>query len=345
MKKRILSLLLSLGCVLSLSVPALAAEAQTVHAEMRSPIIYIENIDAGFLDGQGGMREPLLYNGTAYIPLRTAGLWMGAKVDWDQENMTVAFTSTGEAPIYYSGIDFNSMDVDRLEGVEQYQADMANGVDVELRPDVTVTVDGQVRQFVNALGQPVYPMLFRECVYLPVRSIGELCGKQVLWLPPVPSPYGGKYPGNIFLYDAPTAQQLDEANAYFAAVQGHTEEVRSIAQAWSQEESITNEQIAEMVTAMRGSIQAVLDLPVPSFLGVGSYVDRVRASAKLVMEYTLTDPARRMASPYYAAASQPQRRDSIVRALLGSGDASTYFLDLEDSYADGLSFLKLVTAA
>lgn len=344
MKKRIVSLLLALACALSLSAPAFAAEVQTVHADMRAPYIYVENVDVGFLDSQGGMREPLLYNGTAYIPLRTAGLWMGAQVDWDQETMTVAFTSTGETPVYYSVFDFNDMNVDRLEGVEQYQADMANGVDVELRPDVTVTVDGQVRQFVNALGQPVYPMLFRECVYLPVRSIGELCGKQVLWLPPVPSPYGGKYPGNIFLYDAPTAQQLDEANAYFAAVRGYTQEVRGLIQSWSQETAVTDQRTEEVVTSMRASIQAIQDLPAPSFLGTGTYVNRVRASAKLVADWTLTDPARRMASPYYAAASQPQRRDAIVRALLGSGDASTYFLDLEDSCADGLSFLALVTA-
>lgn len=344
MKKRVVSLLLALACALSLSVSAFAAEVQTVHVEMRSPIIYVENVDVAFLDSLGGRREPLLYNGTVYIPLRTAGLWMGAQVDWDQEAMTVAFTSTGEAPVYYSGFDFNDMDVNRLEGVEQYQADMRNGVDVELRSDITVTVDGQVQQFVNALGQPVYPMLFRECVYLPVRSIGELCGKQVLWLPPVPSPYGGKYPGNIFLYDAPTAQQLDEANVYFAAVRGHTQEVRDLIQSWSQETAVTDQRTEEVVTSMRASIQAIQDLPVPSFLGAGAYVDRVRASAELVMEYTLTDPARRMASPYYAAASQPQRRDAIVRALLGSGDASTYFLDLEDSCADGLSFLALVTA-
>lgn len=344
MKKRVVSLLLALGCALSLSVPAFAAQSQTVHAEMRSPIIYVENVDVAFLDSLGGRREPLLYNGTAYIPLRTAGLWMGAKVDWNQDSKTVAFTSTGETPIYYSGFDFNDMDVNRLEGVEQYQADMRNGVDVELRPDITVTVDGQVRQFVNALGQPVYPMLFRECVYLPVRSIGELCGKQVLWRPHQ-SRYGSYGHGNIFLYDAPTAQQLDEANAYFTAVQGHTQEVRDLIQSWSQEMTVTDQLIAERVAAMRTSIQAVLDLPVPSFLGAGAYVDRVRASAELVMEYTLTDPARRMASPYYAAASQPQRRDAIVRALLGSGDASTYFLDLEDSCADGISFLALVTAA
>jgi len=343
MKKRMLPFLLALSCVLSLSAPALAADVQTVHADMRAPYIYVENVDVGFLDSQGGMREPLLYNGTVYIPLRTAGLWMGAQVDWNQEAMTVVFTSTGEAPIYYSGIDFNSMDVDRLEGVEQYQADVANGVDVQLRPDITVTVDGQVQQFTNVLGQPVYPMLFRECVYLPIRNVGELCGKQVLWLPPRPSPYGGRYPGNIFLYDAPTAEQLAEANAYFAAVQGYTEEVRNIAQAWSQDESATNEQIAEKVTAMQAPIQAILDLPTPSFLGVGAYVDSVHFGAKTVMDYTLTDPARRMASPFYAGASLTQRRDSIVHSLLGSGDASTYFLGLEESCRAGASFLALVT--
>lgn len=342
MKKRILSLLPALGCVLALSVPAFAAQGQTVHADMRCPHILVENIYAGFLDDQGGRRDPLLYHGSVYIPLRTAGLWMGARADWDREARTVTFTSTGETPIYYSGFDFNTMDIERLEGIEQYQADMADGVDVELCSDVTVIVDGQACQFTNALGQRVYPMLFRECVYLPVRSVGELCGKQVLWRP-FQSRYGSTGHGDIFLFDFPTAGQLDEAGAYFAAVREHTEAVRTLALTWSQEETVTDEQFIEKTTAMRTSVQAILDLPVPSFSGVGVYVDQIRFYADLVTQYTLPDPAYRVLRPDYRP-SPAQRLEDIRFSLFGSGDAGTYFLHLENSCADGASLLTLAAA-
>lgn len=62
-------------------------------------------------------------------------------------------------------------------------ASAAAGISVtaEVRPDVTVVVDGKTQSFTNAQGEPVYPILYNGTTYLPVRSIGELMGKTVSW--------------------------------------------------------------------------------------------------------------------------------------------------------------------
>lgn len=54
-------------------------------------------------------------------------------------------------------------------------------VTVELRPNVTIMVDGTERTFYNVQGQEVHAIHYNGTHYLPVRAIGELMGKNVNW--------------------------------------------------------------------------------------------------------------------------------------------------------------------
>lgn len=51
----------------------------------------------------------------------------------------------------------------------------------QIRQDFTIVIDGVVRNFKNAQGDAVYPVLYDGTTYLPVRAIGELMGKEVYW--------------------------------------------------------------------------------------------------------------------------------------------------------------------
>lgn len=51
----------------------------------------------------------------------------------------------------------------------------------QIRQDFTIVVDGVVRNFRNAQGDAVYPVLHDGTTYLPIRAIGELMGKDVYW--------------------------------------------------------------------------------------------------------------------------------------------------------------------
>ena len=51
----------------------------------------------------------------------------------------------------------------------------------QLRPDMTIIIDGVEQTFYNAQGQEVHPILCDGTTYLPVRAIGEVMGKNVDW--------------------------------------------------------------------------------------------------------------------------------------------------------------------
>lgn len=51
----------------------------------------------------------------------------------------------------------------------------------QLRPNMTIIIDGVEQTFYNAQGQQVHPILCDGTTYLPVRAIGEVMGKNVDW--------------------------------------------------------------------------------------------------------------------------------------------------------------------
>ena len=60
-------------------------------------------------------------------------------------------------------------------------ASAASTVTATLRPDISVRIDGIERDFYNAQGKEVHPILFNGTTYIPLRAVGELMGKNVNW--------------------------------------------------------------------------------------------------------------------------------------------------------------------
>ena len=71
-----------------------------------------------------------------------------------------------------------------LLGVLAVGAAAASGIQqilVDLRPDITVEVDGMARTMTDKNGKTVYPISYDGTTYLPVRALGEILGQTVEW--------------------------------------------------------------------------------------------------------------------------------------------------------------------
>lgn len=160
-----------LSCVLILigllAGTALAADASWVNVELRPSVtILIDGIQQNFYDVTGKEVHPIYYQGTHYLPVRAIGELMGKNVNWDGATRTITLSSPRTTGFVNGTPDATTQD---------------SQIRVELRPDISIVVDGSKCSFTDAKGNTVYPLLNSGTNYLPVRAIGELMGKAVSW--------------------------------------------------------------------------------------------------------------------------------------------------------------------
>lgn len=207
---------LSVGVIWSSGVLAWAAEpAPTdIHVDVTQNDIIVDGTSVAFFNERGEKCEPILYQSTFYLPLRTAGEWMGADVRWEQNTMTV-YLQTGGEPVFRDRFDpDNQRPLTDSADIVAYQNRLENGVTARLSPDITVVLDGREQSYTNVNGAPIYPLVCEGSIYLPVRSIGELCGKEVLWhaYPDRSKPVLDR----VYIYDALTEEQIAAGQDYLA---------------------------------------------------------------------------------------------------------------------------------
>ena len=139
----------------------------------QSADIYAEGIPATFPSEDGKtVYTALSYNGSTYMPLRTVGRWMGKNISWDSASRTVFLSGTTEKS-YPCADD----DAYHQEGVKYVGATGTATLD----KGVKVLVDGKQQTFKNQKGETIYPLFYRNSIYLPLRNIGELTGMDVTW--------------------------------------------------------------------------------------------------------------------------------------------------------------------
>ena len=168
MKRCLCTLIICLTILFSLPVESSAAlEPSKVSATLRPSVtILVDGQKQSFYDATGKAVYAIFYNGTHYLPVRAIGELMGKNVNWDSSTKTISLTSPRTS----------AATVGRPSAVANDSA-----ITVEQRPDITIVVDGTKRNFTDANGSSVYPLLNSGTNYLPIRAIGELMQKTVNW--------------------------------------------------------------------------------------------------------------------------------------------------------------------
>lgn len=167
MKKRCVVVVLACVLVLSAALTAGAFAASPVSATLRPDLtICIDGAARDFYNAQGKEVHPILYKGTTYLPIRAIGEIMGKNVNWDE--------TTGTATLSGERITGS------VAGTPDTGAKSAD-VTVYLCPEYHIVIDGTERQFADVNGKRVDPVVYNGSIYLPIRAIGEIMGRNVSW--------------------------------------------------------------------------------------------------------------------------------------------------------------------
>lgn len=312
MKTRLTAATLFLTMALPLGAAASQPQAATVRAELWPNFVHVEETRVSFFNAKGEQCQPIAYNGSIYLPLRAAGEWMGADVDWDQENRAVVLTTAGKEPLYRDMYSPDGQTPMTGEDLERYQQDLEHGIEPLLDPGITVTLDGEALSFHNVKGDPVYPMVFRESVYLPLRSIGELCGKQVLWYP-----YADRsqsFLDRVYLYDPLTPEQAEAGQVHLEQCAQMFQVIQEKLETLAVAEDLTEETFLAELEDLKTLAEQLQDLPFPDVPILDESCRGIRSLSGQIGELGVLpylEPETYL-RPEYATASWQERRDGCV---------------------------------
>ena len=106
-------------------------------------------------------REPFIYEGTTYLPVRAVAEAVGKEVAWDSATQTVTLSGGGTA-----AENANQTATTGKVGQENIQVSYNN---------IKIVVDGKELQTSRE------PFIYEGTTYLPVRAVAEAVGKEVAW--------------------------------------------------------------------------------------------------------------------------------------------------------------------
>ena len=127
--------------------------------------IIVDGSDVYFKNAAGEAVYPILYDGVTYLPLRAVGELMGKNVNWDEKNEIISISGKRDS--------VSSNSPNKNIGRQK--------VIIQERPDFTILIENAEKEFYSVSGERIYPMLYNGSSYLPLRSIGEIMNKEVLW--------------------------------------------------------------------------------------------------------------------------------------------------------------------
>ena len=165
MKKKWIAIGTTLVVTAAMAMPVMAAiDFET--AKLRPDYtIVIDGKEKNFKRADGAAAFALVYEDSTYLPLRAIGEAVGKNVNWNEDTKTITLEGQRENK------DSSNK---AIEGVRK-------NVLVQVRKDFTIVIDGKEELFRTSSGKRIYPLLYDGSTYLPLRTIGQIMGKNVDW--------------------------------------------------------------------------------------------------------------------------------------------------------------------
>lgn len=170
MKKRSASIIFILLICAMLSYPA-NAQSQVVIADVYQGTIFVDGEIAQIDDQKNHCILPLSYKDSVYVPYEALGSWLGVDVAWNDNQNMISLGITA-LPNYHVILANYSLEASFDKGKIQCEYDTP----------ITVNYGGRSVNCYNNQGDALPALKYKNMIYLPIRPIAELIGKEIVWV-------------------------------------------------------------------------------------------------------------------------------------------------------------------
>lgn len=241
--------------------PALAAETPvTAHAVYWQGDVVADGHLVGFAQN-GQTYEPINCGGSIYVPLFAVGEWTASSVQWDKNAGQISVHYDHFQPTYYRSIydmPYGEGDAAHAAWSEKVTSGRTAGFDVTVLTGTTVTGDRGAVTATTAQGEHLYPIVYEDIPYLPVRTVAQLTGKALCYFNQLNKrPYD-----SVYLYEKPSREQIQAAYAYLEDVSARIQAVDAYTATVAQAQTIP--QLHDSLVALEARLLRVKDPFIPS---------------------------------------------------------------------------------
>lgn len=172
MKKHIFILLLVIT-IFSFPITSSANTSKKAILTRYSPdiTVYYDGYSEEFRTMDGMEVFPLTYNGTTYLPLKCVGNLFHKGISWTNSTRSITLNdSDGVLTNFVCNYKTNNP----LGFTPQY-------VNAYLCSNIKIYVNGKLTTLKDNNGNSLYPIIYNDSTYLPVRALSEIFNKEINW--------------------------------------------------------------------------------------------------------------------------------------------------------------------
>ena len=166
--KKYISFLFMLIMIFCLSSISFASDENAQAILNRTVSIMYNNELKEFSDVNGTKVYPLTYQGTTYLPIRAISALFSIPVEWNGEERMVLLGS-------------GDVSTSTVKTIDEFVAGQNEEVTLLLSKSIGIKYNDVLQTFTDVNGTQVFPLLYKDTTYLPVRAISNMYGANVEW--------------------------------------------------------------------------------------------------------------------------------------------------------------------
>lgn len=161
------------------AVRSVSTSQQKIYISIKPDIsVQMNGVKQRFSDVNGRTVYPVIYEGSAYLPVRAVAGLTKKSIEWDGPSKTVFIGKTLSDP--------NGSGKSSVSGAQEEKQGIISVVNPQdvmayLKPDVLIMYNFVLQTFTDVNGKTVYPILYNGTTYLPLRGISQMLDKSVQW--------------------------------------------------------------------------------------------------------------------------------------------------------------------